>query len=331
MADKKFSDFTTNANLSAYTGLVGFDAGDNYFITPAELNTSLESTLDLSNFNTGTLPAARGGTGITNFSDADFANANVNYSTDGVGALPIAKGGTGTNTTAYASLDDTFGGRNVYGTLGIDNGGTNATTQADALDNITDAQNQVEFDVLSVRGNAAVFRKQTICCKVTINGTAGLSNTNNGVDFLVPYNTQAVNDDATVYAPVLTGTGQGSVQVLESGRYFIKVIYATFDLTQTALPSVQGNKFMRITVATDTAAAGLGTKQVLLDDIIVPTSGNGEATIEGEAILDLNASDYIKIIGFHDGALDTGGNPRGFPVNNNTLFNQPSLWICKIA
>lgn len=214
--------------------------------------------------------------------------------------------------------------------LPINKGGTNATTQLAALDNITGSSGQPEFDILSIRGTTAVFRKQTICCKVNINGTSGVTNTANSTDFLIPFNNQVVNDDATVYTPVLTGTGQGSVQVLVAGRYFIKVIYASFDITQGGLPNVDGNKFMRITVATDVAAAGLGTKQVLLDDIIVPTSGNGEATIEGEAILDLNANDYIKIIGFHNGA--TGGiGTEGFPVNNNTLFNQPSLWVCKIA
>ena len=60
MADKKFSDFTPEGNLSAYTGLVGFDATDNYFITPTELDTALEGSL----YSTSPLPIAKGGTGI---------------------------------------------------------------------------------------------------------------------------------------------------------------------------------------------------------------------------------------------------------------------------
>ncbi len=60
MADKKFSDFTPEGNLSAYTGLVGYDATDNYFITPTELNTALEGTL----YSTSPLPISKGGTGI---------------------------------------------------------------------------------------------------------------------------------------------------------------------------------------------------------------------------------------------------------------------------
>ena len=42
-------------------------------------------------------------------------------------------------------------------------------------------------------------------CQIKIVGTAGLSNTNNSTDFLVPYNTVIVNDDATIFNPVVTG------------------------------------------------------------------------------------------------------------------------------
>ena len=96
--NKKFSDFTAEGDLSAYTGLVGYDATDNYFITPAQLNTSLEGTLSLSNITTG--------------------------------IVPIARGGTGTNTTQYANLSPTSGGidQNVYGVLPVVNGGTGSAT-----------------------------------------------------------------------------------------------------------------------------------------------------------------------------------------------------------
>ena len=168
-------------------------------------------------------------------------------------------------------------------------------------------------------------------CQVKISGGAGLANTNNGADFLVPYNTVTVNDDATIFNPVVTGGlgNQGAIQVLKAGRYAFQARYSSFDLTQPGLPTVDGNKFFRITASTDTAAAGIGTKQCVLQDLIVATSGNGEAVVTGAGYMDLNANDYFKIIGFHNGA--TGGTgTQGFPVSNNALFNEPQLWLVKI-
>jgi len=350
MADKKFSDFTTNGNLSQYTGLVGYDTNNNYTISPVQLNTALESTLDLSNFNTGTLPAARGGTGITNFSDANFANANVNYSSDGTGILPFAKGGTGVSSfpssgfvvTGGSSFNVTssinLASSDVSNILPISKGGTGATTQTDALDNITDANNQSEFDILSVREdplnpgtNVAVFRKQTPSLQLKISGTTGLFNTNNTAYYVIPYNSTAVNDDTTVFAPIISGGAnvQGVVEILETGRYAFQVRYSTFDLVQNN-PTPDVNKFMRLAIATDTVPTGFGwTIQSILTNLIVPTTSPGEATISGTGIIDVTAGTYLKFLLFHNGA--TGAGNTGFPVSNNTLFNEPILWLQKIA
>lgn len=181
-------------------------------------------------------------------------------------------------------------------------------------------------------GGLGVEWKQTNpACQVKISGAAGLANTNNGTDFLVPYNTVTVNDDATIFNPVVTGGlgNQGAIQVLKAGRYAFQARYSSFDLAQTGLPTVDGNKFFRITAATDTVAAGIGTKQCVLQDLIVATSVNGEAVVTGAGYMDLNANDYFKIVGFHNGA--TGGSgTQGFPVSNNALFNEPQLWLVKV-
>ena len=175
------------------------------------------------------------------------------------------------------------------------------------------------------------WKQQQPCCQIKIVGTAGLANTNNGADFLVPYNTVVVNDDPSIFVPVVTGGlgSQGAIRVLESGRYEFFARYSSFDLAQTSLPTLDGNKFFRITAATDTASGGIGTKQCILQDLVVATSVNGEANVTGGGFMDLNAGDYFKIIGFHNGA--TGGSgTQGFPVSNNAFFNEPMLWLVKI-
>lgn len=180
-------------------------------------------------------------------------------------------------------------------------------------------------------GNGISWRQQQPGCQIKIVGTAGLTNTNNGTDFLVPYNTVVVNDSTGIFNPIVTGGfgNQGAIQVLQSGRYEFFARYSSFDLAQTTLPTLDGNKFFRITAATDVAAPGIGTKQCILQDLVVATSVNGEANVTGGGFMDLNAGDYFKIIGFHNGA--TGGTgTQGFPVSSNAFFNEPMLWLVKI-
>jgi len=180
-------------------------------------------------------------------------------------------------------------------------------------------------------GNGITWRPQQPGCQIKITGTAGLTNTNNSTDFLVPYNTVVVNDSTGIFNPIVTGGfgNQGAIQVLQDGRYEFFARYSSFDLLQTGLPTLDGNKFFRITAATDTVSGGVGTKQCILQDLVVATSGNGEANVTGGGFMDLSAGDYFKIIGFHNGA--TGGNgSQGFPVSSNAFFNEPMLWLVKI-
>jgi len=79
--------------------------------------------------------------------------------------------------------------------------------------------------------------------QLKISGTAGLTNTNNGVDFQIPYNTVVVNDAATIFNPTVSGAGQAQIEVLETGRYEFFARYSSFDLFQTSLPTVDGTKF----------------------------------------------------------------------------------------
>jgi len=198
---------------------------------------------------------------------------------------------------------------------------------------ITSSTGSANFILKSNGGGGAgvSWKQEQPGCQIKIVGTAGLTNTNNNTDFLVPYNTVIVNDDATIFNPIVTGGfgNQGAIQVLQSGRYEFFARYSSFDLIQPSLPTVDGTKFFRITAATDVAAPGIGTKQCILQDLIVATSTNGEANVTGGGFMDLNAGDYFKIVGFHTGA--TGGSgTQGFPVNSNAFFNEPMLWLVKI-
>jgi len=178
--------------------------------------------------------------------------------------------------------------------------------------------------VLKSIASGVAWKPQQPGCQLKISGGTGLTNTTNGIDFEVQYNATIVNDDPTLFTPRLVGGGTNiGIEVLQDGRYEFFARYATFDLTQPSLPTVDGTKFLRIIAAVN------GVKQCILQDLIVPTALNGEANATGGGFMDLTAGDIFGIIGFHTGA--TGGGGTGFPVNSNAFFNEPMLWLVKVS
>ena len=224
----------------------------------------------------------------------------------------------------------------LQGTLAIGSGGTNATSAGvSTVGALLDEASQVIGDSLVIQddgaGNSILATGPAVNvdlpgCQLVIAGTGGLSNTNNLADFRVPYNTTRTNDDATIFNPTISGGlgTQGTIQVLKAGRYYIQARYSTFDLVQPSLPTLDGNKFLRITATVN------GAKTCVLHNLVVATSGNGEAVATGSGVMDLAANDILEITGFHNGATGGSGS-QGFPVSNNSLFNEPMLWAVKIG
>ena len=221
------------------------------------------------------------------------------------------------------------------GTLTIGNGGTGATSAGvSTVGALLDEGSQVIGDSLiieddgvgnSVLGTGAAVSIRPPACQLVIAGTSGITNTNNGVDFQAPYNTTRYND-ADYFNPIISGGlgVQGAIEVLQDGRYYVQARYSTYDLVQSSLPTLDGNKFLRITASVN------GTKVCVLHNLVVATSGNGEAVATGSGVMDLTANSIISITAFHNGA--TGGNgSQGYPVSNNSLFNEPMLWAIKIG
>lgn len=194
---------------------------------------------------------------------------------------------------------------------------------------IKKANKVTEFTNLGVSellASGSVVNINPPAVQLKIAGTSGIVNTDNNADFIVPYNTTVVNTDTSIFSPTITGGlgTQGTIQVNEAGRYLLQARYSTFDLAQTTLPTLDGTKFLRITAAVN------GNKVCTLHDLVVATSTSGEAVASGSGIMDLEADDVVSLIGFHTGA--TGGSgTQGYPVSNNTLFNEPMFWLVKIG
>ena len=112
MPNLKFSQFTSQTELSNFDGLVGFRSDDppfssgadrNYYITVSDFYDDLEDNLSLSDFTQGILPIARGGTGVDNYGDSVTAVLDTNVVTGGTGFLV----NPGNSTTHVAPLSAT--------------------------------------------------------------------------------------------------------------------------------------------------------------------------------------------------------------------------------
>jgi hypothetical protein len=158
-------------------------------------------------------------------------------------------------------------------------------------------------------------------CEIRIQGASGLSNTNNGSDFLVLFNTTTYNSSPTTFT--ITNS---KVQLLKPGRYTIKGRYSSYDMTDAT-------DFLRVAVisATTSSNGDLGTKIEYLDQGFIGTTGSGEASKAGSMVLNAVGNEWIGLVGLHGGASGGGGGNQGYPVFDNTFFNQPYLEIIRLG
>ena len=353
MANIKFSQFTAEADINNFDGIVGYDGANNVRIAPSDLISTLgflPLTAGASEKLTGDLnlaavdPLATSGSHAIVFNGVDDNNNPVIAGEIFTSDSTIAPSGQDlvfTNADDAGVLQENIR-ITAFGQVGIgtNNPQFNLDVANDAnfggavgFSDIATFNNSI-IDKNGVSGNAGyvlksiasgvAWKPQQPGCQLKISGGTGLTNTTNGIDFEVQYNATIVNDDPTLFTPRLVGGGTNiGIEVLQDGRYEFFARYATFDLTQPSLPTVDGTKFLRIIAAVN------GVKQCILQDLIVPTALNGEANATGGGFMDLTAGDIFGIIGFHTGA--TGGGGTGFPVNSNAFFNEPMLWLVKVS
>jgi len=160
----------------------------------------------------------------------------------------------------------------------------------------------------------------TQSCKIEIQGTGGLSNTQNGVDFLVLYNHVVWNESLNDFTP--TGS---KIQINTDGKYLVLARYSSYDMTDAL------TDFMRIAVTKSSDSTNIGNKIEYLDQGIIQTGFNGEATKAGSGVFEFKAGDFVGIVAFHTGASGGPFGNDGYPVFDNTFYNQPHLEIVKLS
>jgi hypothetical protein len=76
----------------------------------------------------------------------------------------------------------------------------------------------------------------------------------------------------------------------------------------------------------------IGTKIEYLDAGYIGTTVNGEASKGGSCTyVSASGGEYIGLVVLHSGANGGPGLNQGFPVSDNSLFNQPHLVIVKLS
>ena len=232
MANIKFSQFTAEADIANFDDIVGYQGAVNKRITPANLASSIEPligpylplTAGVTVPLTGDLYVGDGSAGPT---------SNLIFQTTGLGGDTVQITSQGQQFLLHERGTDMRVGPNDD--IIIDDSGGGGVTLLPP----TTFNDEAQFDhdildssslpgnsgfILKSNGGAGAgvsWRQEQPGCQIKIVGGAGLGNTNNLTDFLVPYNTVVVNDDPTIFNPVVTGGlgNQGSIQVLQDGRY----------------------------------------------------------------------------------------------------------------
>lgn len=316
--------YGNGSNLTGISTQDTFVTGGTYSNGTAIFTNNTGGTFNVNGFYTGSTDVfVTGGTysaGTLTFTNNTGGTFNV---------TSVATGSIYTDTDNYTSgvtktithnlnttnivtqIIDTNTNELIYGS--VDNYQTNSV-------DVTLNQTLTNIKVIIIGTSYFEGSNNLPSCEIRIQGTSGLSNTNDGSDFLVLFNTTTYNSSPTTFQ--ITNS---KIQLLKPGRYMIKGRYSSFDM-------LEGTDFLRVAVisATTSSNGDLGTKLEYLDQGYIGTTGNGEASKAGSMVLNASGNEWIGLVALHGGASG-GSGTQGYPVNNNTLFNQPYLEIIRLG
>jgi len=183
---------------------------------------------------------------------------------------------------------------------------------------------------------ASATEQPYICMQ--INGSAGLSNTQNFVDNVILWNSIAYENGANritsfplvrIINPIFSAGVASCFETSQSGLYSIEMRYASYDM-------INPSNFMRLRlykrnfIIPPLAEPGLlGTVVGTLDQGSIDTFENGLASKQGVLTFIWNTDEFIAPTVYHVGAQ--GVVSAGFPVINNDFGTQPYIIIRRIG
>ena len=254
------------------------------------------------------------------YNDPVLMSGEPGYETD-TGKLKIGDG-----QTPWSALDYYTG---ITGPAGDDGspggtGATGATGSAGAIGATGPSGATGSAGAIGATGSTGTTgpggASNLQACRISISGNSGITNTNNSVDFLVPFNNTSYNTSPGDF----TVSGN-KIQIVNPGRYLILGRYSSYDMTDPT-------DFMRAAPSYSSLNNDIGTKIEYLDLGYIGTSVNGEASKGGSCTyVSSLGGEYIGLVVLHSGANGGGGGNQGYPVTDNSIFNQPHLEIIKLS
>jgi hypothetical protein len=170
-----------------------------------------------------------------------------------------------------------------------------------------------------------------------INNNIGLSNTANGPENVIPWNTfrfenanyPSGDPGPRMISPVFTNSVATNFLTTQAGLYNVEIRYASYDMTNAT-------NFMRIRLYKANTQLNTGSFLFIPQNLIgtvdqgfIGTTGNGEASKQGSLTFRWFPNEYLAATVMHVGAQ--GINPAGYPVYNNDLGVQPYIIIKKVG
>jgi len=156
---------------------------------------------------------------------------------------------------------------------------------------------------------------------MTINSSTGLFNTNNGTQYIVPWNFIEWQTNGAI---ISGSTVNKNIVINQTGIYKLTGRYASYDMF-----SANNTLTVRVFFSTGpmtTAGVG-GTILTTIGDGQIGTTANGAAQKQGEYIFKVvSVPLYMVMIFAHTGATGGGFGVQGFPVFENTSSGTQPYW-----
>jgi hypothetical protein len=181
-----------------------------------------------------------------------------------------------------------------------------------------------------VRSNSSGWGVGGDSAEFQINGSAGLFNTYNGVEYIVPWNAVNYQTNSSV---IEADNILNNMIIKQTGLYLIDVRYSSYDLNNPTVATLRLT--LRGNVSTPITTTVGGSLIETIGDGIVGTSVNGYAQKRGSLLLRVNTVPYYIVATFlHTNGTAVLTNPAGFgayPVFENSTGTEPYFTVIKIS
>lgn len=181
-----------------------------------------------------------------------------------------------------------------------------------------------------VRSNSSAWGVGGDSAEFQINGSGGLFNTYNGVEYIIPWNVVSYQTNSSV---IEADNILNNMVIKQTGLYLMDIRYASYDLNNPTVATLRVT--LRGQFSTPITTTLGGSLIETIGDGIVGTSVNGYAQKRGTLLLRVNTVPYYIAATFlHTNGTAVLTNPAGlgaYPVFENSTGTEPYFTVIKVS